>query len=263
VFVKLAAGAQLGREQIRGIVHLVASSVEGLAAERVTVVDTSGRVLSVGGDAHANPMSPRRLELKAAVDSRIISDVTLIPMYEEVRCFKRAVDFIREAARSRKPPAVDLELVKHFYGMVTPEAVAKGLPYRKENPLHRLYYHDIALPDKIPNKMKKLGEWLASAEFTQLHPVVAASRLQFKILAAYPWTKNSDKVARLMTNFILIREGYLPAIVHSIERQRYYEALRHEGDTLTGLVLESLVNSVETTAKFFDEVRGLTLKPAS
>lgn len=68
VFVKLAAGAQLGREQIRGIVHLVASSVEGLAAERVTVVDTSGRVLSVGGDAHANPMSPRRLELKAAVE---------------------------------------------------------------------------------------------------------------------------------------------------------------------------------------------------
>src|SRR5919205_1272488 len=38
-------------------------------------------------------------ELKAAVDQRIISDVTLIPMYEEVRSHKQAVDFIREAAQ--------------------------------------------------------------------------------------------------------------------------------------------------------------------
>src|SRR6476660_10560502 len=50
-------------------------------------------------------------ELKAAIDQRIISDVTLIPMYEEVRNHKAAVDFIREAVKSKKPPEVDLELV--------------------------------------------------------------------------------------------------------------------------------------------------------
>ena len=38
-------------------------------------------------------------ELKAAIDQRIISDVTLIPMYEEVRNHKTAVDFVREAQR--------------------------------------------------------------------------------------------------------------------------------------------------------------------
>lgn len=71
VFVKLQAGTQLGREQIRGIVHLVASSVEGLSAERVTVVDTSGRVLSMGGAADTSPLSPRRLEIKTAVEEGI------------------------------------------------------------------------------------------------------------------------------------------------------------------------------------------------
>ena len=40
-------------------------------------------------------------ELKAAVDQRIISDVTLIPMYEEVEDHKQAVDFVREASRCR------------------------------------------------------------------------------------------------------------------------------------------------------------------
>jgi Fic family protein len=202
-------------------------------------------------------------ELKAAVDQRIISDVTLIPMYEEVRCHKQAVDFVREASASKKRPEVDLELVKKLYGMLTPDAIAKGCPYRKENPLHRLYYHDIAPPEKIAAKMRKIQEWLESPEYRHLHPILAASRLQFRLLQAYPWTKNTGKVARLLTNYILVSNGYLPAIIHSIERQRYYEALRHENDSLAGLVLESLQNGIETTAKFYEELQGLRVRRAS
>src|SRR6476659_2145009 len=81
-------------------------------------------------------------ELKAAIDQRIISDVTLIPMYEEVRNHKAAVDFVREASTAKKPPAVDLERVRKLYAILTPEEASKGYPYRKENPLHRLYYHE-------------------------------------------------------------------------------------------------------------------------
>ncbi|MES1206709.1 MAG: cell filamentation protein Fic, partial [Pseudomonadota bacterium] len=59
-------------------------------------------------------------ELKAAIDQRIISDVTLIPMYEEVRNQKTAVDFVREASVAKKPPAVDLELIRKLYAILTP-----------------------------------------------------------------------------------------------------------------------------------------------
>ncbi|HXU82355.1 MAG TPA: cell filamentation protein Fic, partial [Polyangia bacterium] len=62
-------------------------------------------------------------ELKAAIDSRIISDVSLIPMYEEVKNQKIAVDYVREIATSKKPPTVDLDLVRKLYGLLTPEAV--------------------------------------------------------------------------------------------------------------------------------------------
>jgi Fic family protein len=202
-------------------------------------------------------------ELKAAIDSRIISDVSLIPMYEEVKNHKLAVDFVREAALSKKPPAVDLELVRKLYGMLTPEAIAKGCPYRKENPLHRLYYHEIAPPEKIGYKMRKLDEWLESSDFSTLHPVLRGARLQFRLLAAYPWTKNTGKVARLLTNYILLASGYLPAVIHSIERQRYYEVLRHENDGLVNLIIESLQNGIDTTDKFFGELAGLRMKRAS
>src|SRR5580698_6080176 len=38
-------------------------------------------------------------ELKAAIDKKIISDVTLIPMYEEIKNHKAAIELVRATAR--------------------------------------------------------------------------------------------------------------------------------------------------------------------
>ncbi|HEY8486993.1 MAG TPA: flagellar basal-body MS-ring/collar protein FliF [Limnochordales bacterium] len=46
VLLTLLPGVQLSPRQVRGIVHLVANSVEGLRPENVTVVDSAGNVLS-------------------------------------------------------------------------------------------------------------------------------------------------------------------------------------------------------------------------
>ncbi|MCS7272893.1 MAG: flagellar basal-body MS-ring/collar protein FliF [Fimbriimonadales bacterium] len=53
VVVTLKPNATLTREQVRGIVHLVCHSVEGLKPENVTVVDAEARPLWQGGDQHA------------------------------------------------------------------------------------------------------------------------------------------------------------------------------------------------------------------
>ncbi len=49
VTLKLA-GHTMADAKVQGVLHLVASSVEGLDPARVTVIDTSGRVLYAGGD---------------------------------------------------------------------------------------------------------------------------------------------------------------------------------------------------------------------
>lgn len=46
VMIRLKLGANLTAEKINGIVHLVASSVENLQPENVTVVDNTGRILT-------------------------------------------------------------------------------------------------------------------------------------------------------------------------------------------------------------------------
>ena len=201
-------------------------------------------------------------ELKAAIDKKIISDVTLIPMYEEIKNHKIAIDYIRELSKRRKL-TITLDTFKKLYEILTPEAVGKPVPYRKDNPLHRLYYHEIAPPEKIQQRMKKLVEWLDSDEFREEHPVKRAARAHYKLLAIYPWTKNSGKVARLLMNLLLLRDGYLPAVVHAIERQRYYEVMRSENAGVIPLVVESLDNAIETASKFFEEVETARHKRAA
>ena len=203
-------------------------------------------------------------ELKAAIDKKIISDVTLIPMYEEIKNHKAAIEMVRQMARqwaaekhdkkARRKNQITIDTLKLLHSALTPEEKAKGNPYRKDNPLHRLYFHEIAQPDKIALKMRKLVEWLDEEETQFLHPVERAARMHYRLMSIFPWPKNSGKVARLLMNLMLLRDGFPPVVIHSIERQRYYDVLRAEGAGIVSLVMESLENGVETSSRFFQEL---------
>lgn len=69
VILKLKGNRRLNSAQIYGIVHLLASSVEGLEPENVTVVDSRGRILSENQDPNnLIAMSASQLEYKKKVE---------------------------------------------------------------------------------------------------------------------------------------------------------------------------------------------------
>jgi Fic family protein len=196
-------------------------------------------------------------ELKSAIDKDVVSDVSLIPTYDEIRAHKAAIDFVRETAGSKKKVPITWDLLKHMQSLVSPDdAEVKDGTFRKETPVHRLYFHDIAAPDKIAVEVKKLNDWLADPETKKLSALRLASKLHFKIMQVFPFTKHTGKLARLAMNLVLLRAGYPPAIIHSTERQRYYEALRRPATTLHNIMLESLENAIESAIKLFVEARS-------
>jgi flagellar M-ring protein FliF len=72
VVVKLKSGARLQDSQVRGIVNLVAGSVEGVEPEYVTVVNSAGKVLSKRPEEGLNgPMTPGMLEYQQAVERQM------------------------------------------------------------------------------------------------------------------------------------------------------------------------------------------------
>jgi flagellar M-ring protein FliF len=72
VFLKLKPGKTLGKEQIQGVVVLVAGSIEGLKPEQVTVIDSSGKILYKGGEPDSPLMlSNQQFEFQRNVERRL------------------------------------------------------------------------------------------------------------------------------------------------------------------------------------------------
>ncbi|MBI4610304.1 MAG: flagellar M-ring protein FliF [Candidatus Rokubacteria bacterium] len=71
VVVRLKPGTALRPDQVRGIVHLVSGAVEGLSPDRVTVLDTSGRVLGSGADRSVGGLSGSQQEARATLEAEI------------------------------------------------------------------------------------------------------------------------------------------------------------------------------------------------
>ena len=68
VVVELNQGKELAPEQVRGIRYLVANAVEGLDADRVTVLDERGKILTRSGDTSTSG-SNDILELKEKIEN--------------------------------------------------------------------------------------------------------------------------------------------------------------------------------------------------
>ncbi len=82
VFVKLADGRVLSREQIRSIVHIVSSSVPNMSSDNVTVVDQYGGLLSKPEDdpnvALTEKQLAHRIKIESLYRERILSLVSPI-----------------------------------------------------------------------------------------------------------------------------------------------------------------------------------------
>lgn len=191
-------------------------------------------------------------EIKAATDSNIISDVSLIPAYEDIKAFDNAAHFCIEYAANKKKP-INIDLIRQIFNELAPGEDPKGTPYRKDNPLHRLYYHTISPPDKVSYRMRKFGEWLEHPARKDDHPVGLATEAHRILMGIFPWPKATGKVARLLSNLILLRKKYPLAVIHSIDRQRYYDGLRTEDAKLELLYLEAVETTAQSAIRVYDE----------
>ncbi len=135
VALKLKPGAKLSREQTKGIVRLVASSVRGLSPEAVVIVDNTGRRLSDNGEDEGEIASnalefQRNYERNQALSLQQILDTTLGPGHAVVRVAAE-VSFAREEVTEER---VDPNAVASRSFQITEErdsnstATAGGVP---------------------------------------------------------------------------------------------------------------------------------------
>ncbi len=73
-------------------------------------------------------------ELRAAIYDEIVTDPTLIPVYDEIRNHMGAIEMIREMS-SRRRFSPNLEVIKKLFAQLAPEELeGKGPPRRGSSP---------------------------------------------------------------------------------------------------------------------------------
>lgn len=190
-------------------------------------------------------------------------DSSIQPICEEIRRHREALDFIRDFAGKKRMP-ITIDVVKKIYLILHPEeGDIKTVKYRKDIPQHRLYFHEYAPPDKITYKVRQILDWTNDPETRRTRSAVRiAARAHYDLLRVFPFATDSGKVARLFMNLLLLRNGFPPAIVHSTERQRYYEALKGASAVMTQIVHESIENNLASVEKLLEahESKGYAVK---
>lgn len=81
VMLKLRAGRSLSESQVQGIVHLVSSSVEGVEAKNVVLVDFKGNILSGSQGAEGAILTANNYKHKRRVEQQLESSI--IKMLED------------------------------------------------------------------------------------------------------------------------------------------------------------------------------------
>lgn len=179
-----------------------------------------------------------------------VAEAGVASLQREIRNHKAAIDRVRAEAKRRT--RYQVSFIKQLA-----ETLVKGLPgkagpaLRRELPVHRNYFHDIAEAAQIGPGLVQLCDFMNGAEFREQHPIRQAALAHHRFMRLFPFAEESGPVGRLWMNLVLLRGGFLPAVLHAIDRQRYYDSLRHPPQVFTDFLIDSVDNGLTNAFQFF------------
>jgi Fic family protein len=134
---------------------------------------------------------------------------------------------------------------------------------------------ETATPFATPRMMEELVQWTnQELEADRHHPLIVIAAFIVRFLAIHPFQDGNGRLARVLTNLLLMRSGYAYMPYSSLERvveenrEQYYRSLRNAQMTLDGtearlddwlrFFLMSLVTQKEALAQKVNQERLMT-----
>ena len=91
------------------------------------------------------------------------------------------------------------------------------------------------------------------------------ARLHLAFEHTHPFVDGNGRIGRVLNNYVLIREGFVPINIKFIDRMKYYEAFREfdlKGDTkiMEEIVAKALMNSYHKRLAYLEGKKIVTLR---
>lgn len=135
--------------------------------------------------------------------------------------------------------------------------------FRNANEYVRVGPHIAPAPQEITERLTKmLAEYNASSHENIIKRI---ARLHLTFEHTHPFVDGNGRIGRVLNNFLLIREGFVPINIKFIDRQKYYEAFREfdgKGSTaiMEEIVGKALTNSYHKRLAYLEGKKIMTLR---
>ncbi|MBX7171324.1 MAG: Fic family protein [Pyrinomonadaceae bacterium] len=113
---------------------------------------------------------------------------------------------------------------------------------------------EFATPEETPQKMKELIEWFAvESHKEKVNPIVLAAEFHYRFIKIQPFDDANGRIAKILTNLILMRHNYPPIVFKNSDKTLYNFALQQADydklDPFIDFIARNLVSSLELYLK--------------
>lgn len=117
----------------------------------------------------------------------------------------------------------------------------KSMPNHVKTKTGEIHYY--VEPDMVHKEMSNLLDWYNKYS-KNLHVLVRAAIFHHRFVAIHPFDDGNGRLGRILMNFILIHNGYPPAVISTDDRDNYYGKLSLADAGSYDGIIEYICNSV-------------------
>ena len=155
----------------------------------------------------------------------------------EAKNLARVVSYIGKRAKEQELTLeVILSLHKMLISNIRDDVAGR---FRENNEYVRVGAHIAPDPKEVAGRLEKMLAEYNAASHENIIKRIARLHLAFE--HTHPFVDGNGRIGRVINNYMLIREGFVPINIKFIDRKKYYEAFSEYDKKGASVIMEEIV----------------------
>lgn len=178
----------------------------------------------------------------------------------EAKNLARVVSYIDKRAKQQELSlSVILSLHKMLISNIRDDIAGR---FRRNNEYVRVGSHIAPAPGEVRERLEKMLVEYNALSHESIIKRIAKLHLVFEY--THPFVDGNGRIGRVINNYLLIREGFVPINIKFIDRKKYYEAFmefdkKNQTVIMEEIVGRALTNSYHKRLAYLEDKKIITL----
>lgn len=142
----------------------------------------------------------------------------------EARDHHEALYYLYDLIEHDKKHSISEVLIRNLHKLVVRETDSAAGSYRSGNVMITGSKHTPPEAFEVPQQMRDLITWIRDNK-KKFNTIELAALAHHKLVYIHPFFDGNGRVARLLMNLLLMREGYPLVVILNNDRKKYYQML--------------------------------------